>query len=484
MDSGKVRIKASYIIAFDGTRHRYVKDGELVYQGQDIIYVGKKYDGDVERTIDAAGKIISPGFISTHAHLAASPLDRSWVEDCGTPQFFFSGLYEVLTVRREAMDRDMYRACTEYSLAELLRGGTTTVVELDPLGADVIPPISALGNRIYFGQYYRSGRWYVSDGKQVHYEWLQDDGTRAMDEALEFIEAYDGACDGLVRGCLSPLQVDTCSEALLLRSQEMAQKLKVPLTIHASQSVLEFHEMLRRHGKTPIAWLRDIGFLQKNVILGHAIMIGGSSWTNYPPGDIDIMAASGCTVAHAPWVFARRGFVMESFNKYEQAGINMSLGTDTCPQNMIQAMRWAAVLSKMADRNTQLATAADVFNAATLGGARALGREDLGRLCAGAKADIVIFSNDTMNMVPLRDPVKNIVYNAEMEDVETVIVNGKTVVENGKVTGRDEKELNRKVREAGDQMWSRIPKHDWAHRSVDELVPPSFEYWEGVSSNE
>lgn len=327
MTAEKTKIKASYIIAFDGTRHRYLRDGELVYEGQDIIYAGKSYAGEVAKTIDAKGKIISPGFISTHAHLSESPIDRSFVEDAGKPQFYFSGLYE----------------------------------------------------------------------------------------------------------------------------------------------------MLKRHGKTPIAWLRDIGFLQDNVILGHAIIVGGTSWTNYPAGDLDIMAETGCSLAHAPWVFARRGIIMESFCKYQQAGINMTLGTDTCPQDMIQAMRWAAVPSKIVERNTKATTAADVFNAATLGAAEALGREDLGRLCAGAKADFVVFSGDSTNIVPLRDPVKNIVYSAETKDVEMVFINGKPVVEDGKVLGCDERMLNQKMQSAGEKLWSRISSHDWANRSTDELSPLSFD---------
>ncbi len=480
----KTMIKASYIIAFDGQKHRYLRDGELVFEGSDIIYVGKNFDGPVDKTIEARDKIVSPGFISTHAHLFESPMDRSFVEDRGNPQFYFSGLYEYLPVRGKAMDRNMCQVCLEYSLTELLRSGTTTVMEIGPFGEDALPLVPVYGNRVYYGQIYRSGKWYTPDGRQVLYEWSKDDGLEGMERAVEFIKKYDGACDGLVRGFLSPVQVDTCSEKLLSRSQEWAHKLGVPLQIHVSQSVIEFQEMLRRHGKTPIAWLDDIRFLQKNVILSHAIIIGGTSWANYPPGDLATMAQTGCSVAHAPWVFARRGIVMESFYKYKQAGINMTLGTDTCPQNMIQAMRWAAVISKVMERDTQSTTAADVFNAATLAGARALGRDDLGRLCAGAKADIVIFSGDSMNMVPLRDPVKNIVYNAENEDVETVIINGRTVVENGRVVGRDPRELNRRLQEAGDRLWPQLAAYDWANRSADELSPLTFDYWEEEGKKE
>src|SRR5438128_11766537 len=97
--------------------------------------------------------------------------------------------------------------------------------------------------------------------------------------------------------------------------------------------------MLQRHGKTPIAWLNDLGVLGENTVLGHAIIIGGSSWTNYPAGDVAIMADSGCSVAHAPGVFARRGVLMESFALYPKAGINLAAGTVTHPQAGLQAMR-------------------------------------------------------------------------------------------------------------------------------------------------
>ena len=82
-----------------------------------------------------------------------------------------------------------------------------------------------------------------------------------------------------------------------------------------------------------------------------------------------------------------------------------------------------------------------------------------------------------MNMVPLRDPVKNIVYNAETEDVDTVIINGRTVVEKGRVLGRDQRELNRRLQEAGERLWPQMAAYDWANRSADELSPLTFDSW-------
>jgi len=158
----------------------------------------------------------------------------------------------------------------------------------------------------------------------------------------------------------------------------------------------------------------------------------------------------------------------------------MTLGTDTTPQSMIEAMKFAAVISKIIDRQTEVATAADVFNAATLGGAKAIGRDDLGRITKGAKADLVIWEGHSIWMSPLRDPVKNIVYNAQAEDVKTVIVNGKMVLDNGVIVSvTDTTALASKLQDAGIRMWANMFKGDWAGREIDQLSPQSFPYWEG-----
>lgn len=471
-------IRASHVIAYQNGGHRHLKDGVVVWEDDKIVHVGPRFDGQVDETIDGTGKIVTPGLINTHSHLAGSPLDKSFIEDRGSRQFYLSGLFEYLPVRNGAQDEEADRACLAYSMTELLRTGTTTVMEIGHRAPEAVEETGKVGLRLYMGLGYRSGRWYTEDGKQAKWAWDEEAGKQGFQRAVRFIEEFDGQQNGRIKGFLSPMQVDTCTEELLRASKQAADAMGVPIALHTSQSVTEFNEMVRRHAKTPIEWLREIDFLGPNVLLGHAIILGGGSWANYAGDDIAIMAATGTNVSHCVWVFARRGIAMESFARYVARGVNMTLGTDTAPQSMIEALRWTAAVSKIVDRQTEIATAADVFNAATLGGAKALGREDLGRIAPGAKADLLIWEGESLFMTPLRDPIKNIVYSAQAEDLNSAIIDGEVRMRDRKVVGVDEAKLARDLQAAGERMWPAMAPYDWAKRSADQLSPLSFPAFE------
>jgi 5-methylthioadenosine/S-adenosylhomocysteine deaminase len=473
------RIDASHVIAYQDGGHRYLRDGVVVTDGSDIVHVGPagSWTEPVDETIDATGMVLTPGFVNTHAHLADSPLDKSFVEDMGRRQFYLSGLFEYLPVRSQAMDQEAANAGLAFSMAELLRTGTTTVMEIGFHGEEAVRQAGKAGMRLYMGLGYRSARWYTDDGKTVKYAWDEEAGLRGLERAVRFIEEHDGAQNGRIKGFLSPLQVDTCTADLLRKSRNAALSMGVPLALHTSQSVNEFLEMTQRHGLTPIEWLREIGFLGPEVILGHAIITAPGTWSNWSGDDIGILADTGTNVAHCVWVFARRGMAMESFPRSLARGVNMTLGTDTCPQSMIDGLRYTAVVSKLVDRQTEVATAADVFNAATLGGARALGRDDLGRVAPGAKADLLLWHGDSLFMTPLRDPVRNLVYSAAAEDLDTVLIDGEIRMRHREIPGVDLAALTRDLQAAGERMWANVDKGDWAGRSIDELAPQTFPAW-------
>lgn len=474
----RIRINARMLVAFQDGEHRLLENGCVVVEGNEVLHVGHDWDGTPDVELDASNRVLTPGFINTHAHLAGSPLDKSFIEDVGKRHWSMSGLVEMLPARSAAMDADAVEACVDYSMGELLRTGTTTIMEIGGVGDYTADAVEKAGLRAYIADGYRSGRWYTPDGKRVEYAWDEEAGERGFKAAIEFIERVDGRANGRIKGFLSPLQVDTSTENLLRKSREASDSMGVPLALHVSQSVFEFDEMTRRHGMTPIEWLDSIDFLSEWNILGHAIIIAGSSWAQYAGDDLKLLAENGASVAHCVWVFARRGIAMESFPEYVRRGVNMTLGTDTNPQSMIEALRWTAVLGKIMDRNTETVTGADVFDAATINAARMLHRDDLGRIAPGAKADILFWDAQSTFMSPLRDPIKNIVYNAQTEDLREVMIDGEWVVQENRPLRVDEPAAARALQFAGERMWSEMGSGDWANRGVDELSPPSLPRFE------
>ncbi len=470
----RTRIDAGIVIAHQRGSHAVLEDGVIVLEDDRIVHVGREADGPVDERLDLRDRLITPGFINTHTHLSGSPLDKSLLEDVGKRQFQFSALPDMLPARAAANDLPMMEACVDFSMVELLRTGTTTVMEIGSLGDYVADAAERAGLRAYVADSYRSGRWYSDDGRSVKYEWDEPKGMRDFERALALIERLRGRADGRIQGFLAPAQVDTCTEELLRASKQAAAELQVPLALHASQSVFEFDEMMRRHALTPLEWLDQLGFLGEWTILGHALMIAGHSWVQYPGDDLRLLAESGTAVAHCPWVFARRGVMMESFADYVAHGVTMTLGTDTSVQSMIEALRWAAVLGKLSKRQTDVATARDVFDAATIGGARLLHRADLGRLANGCKADLLAWDLGSIFMAPLRDPIRNLVYSAQAEDLVSVMVDGRWVMRERVVLNADERAVAARLQHEGERMWRQMHVGDWAGRSVDEMSPPTY----------
>src|ERR1051325_3311243 len=134
--SKRIAIRAGHVPAFDGRGHRLLRDGVVVIEGDHILAVGPRFGGHVDETVDARDRVVTPGLISTHAHIGGSPLDRSFIAERGNPQVWYSGLFEMLPVRSEAQDDEGGQACVDFSMPELLRGGVTTVMEIGGHGGD------------------------------------------------------------------------------------------------------------------------------------------------------------------------------------------------------------------------------------------------------------------------------------------------------------------------------------------------------------
>ena len=473
----KTLVHGGDVVAHADGGHRLLRGGALVFEDDRVTFVGRAFAGPVDRRIDASGKLVIPGLVNIHCHADVEAGGRL-IADVGRRDYFHTGFLNYYGARAGAKSlgpRQDPEVGGRFAMAEMLRNGCTTVVDIGVAAESHARIAGELGLRAYLSPAYKSADYVVDSAGRLSYEEHEAEGMAGLERAKDFIRKTAGAHGGRVQGMLFPYQVDTCSPALLRATRKAADELGVGIEIHAGQNLLEFHEILRRHTMTPVEYLADTGLLGPDAIVGHCIISTAHHLAALPAGrDLDILVRTGASVAHCPLVFARRGNALESFAKYRRAGINVGLGTDTYPRDLISEMRWASNLCKIVERDFTVATAADVFSAVTLGGARALRRDDLGRLAPGAKADIVLVDMRSFRMGPYRDPIKALVQCGTADDVDRVIVDGRTVVEDGRVVGLDEEALLAQAQAEAERLWSTVPEWHWQGLTAEQLSPQSF----------
>ena len=476
----KTLIQGGYVVGFNSTEHEIFKDGVVVFEGNRIEFAGKEYAQPVDEKIDARGCLVSPGFIDTHFHSGINASD--YILNDSTKTDFFAANY----LAHGGPTRDGAHAAhlkdvdvgQRFSLIHVLKSGVTTTFEIGGPGAEAqryVDMVDEVGIRCATGPSYKNVSFFHDRRGRLEYDWDDERGSKGLKAAVDFAKKFNGACNGRMTTMLFHGHVDSCTPALLKDTKRAAQEIGVGIQIHATINLFEFHTVMQRERCTPIELLHKLGFLAPDVSLSHCIFVSGHSWLAYPYGDdLKIIADSGASVAYSPLKYLKLGIVMESFDKYRQAGVNMGIGTDTYPKDIISDMRYAAIASRVADKSFISGHPRDVFNAITLGGAKMLGRDDLGRLQKGAKADITIVNLRDIAFGAVRDPIRSLMETAVSRDVRTVVVDGETLVDNGKYLRLNEEELLNRVQAKGEQIWDSVSKWHWTGKSIDEVVPPSF----------
>ncbi len=479
MEKINVIKNVSWIVAWDEARgsHRYLRHQDFAFKGNQIVQVGGLFEpsnagADIVE-IDGRGLMVMPGLIDIHSHPLSEPMGKGFGEDAGNPKLGMSGLYDLMPVY--GPDLAGMPICAEVAYAELLKSGVTTLVDLSIPYPGWLELLSASGLRGVVAPMHRSARWYTENGHEVKYDWAEDGGRSSFESALATIDRALEDPSGRLSAMVTPAQLDTCTPELLKDSLSAARERGLKLQIHASQSLVEFAEITHRHGMTPIEWLRSLGLLTPDTIVAHAIFIDSHSWVYWGEGgDFERLVESGAAVAHCPNVFLRHGMLLESFAKYRNAGIPLGIGTDTFPHNFLEEMRAAALNSRVVNRRVEGSTTKDVFEAATLGGAAVLGRDDIGRLAVGAKADFVTVDLSHPLMQPLRDPLRSLIFTAAERAVKDVYIDGHQVVRDGEVLTLDYASATEKINEIAAQAEAEVPEKHWTGMSAAEISPLSF----------
>jgi 5-methylthioadenosine/S-adenosylhomocysteine deaminase len=467
---------ADWVIAWDETaeRHVYRRGVDVVFADDRISFVGRNWPGAADRVIDGKDRLVLPGLIDIHSHPEHEPLYRGIREEHGVRNMHMTGLYE-RSQAFSAPDDEARAASAEFAYCELLLSGVTSLVDISPPWEGWAELFAKSGLRGFLAPGYASARWYLENDFELKFAWDEARGRDGFASALALIDKVARHPSARLSGVVSPMQIENCTAQLLRDSREAALQRGIPFTVHIAQSVNEVQEMIRRHGKTPVQWAHEIGILGPDTILGHALFLDTHSWIRWwTKTDLALIADAGSSVAHCPTPFARYGQILENFGDYLRAGVNMGLGTDTTPHNLVEEMRKAAVFARIAARDIKAVTTSDLLHAATVGGAKALMRDDLGRIAPNKKADLVLVDLTVPQMRPTRDPLRSFVYHAGDRAVRDVYVDGQQVVADGKVSTLDQNNAADRLAAAQRRMMERVPGRDYRGRSAEEISPLSL----------
>lgn len=493
-------IRGGWVVAHDGATHRLVKDAVVVVDDDQITEIVSEYRDRADEELDAPDCIVSPGFIDVHVHPGTWQTDRT-INDNGRRVFMGNSFLEHAlsspTGRRtpgdfrfEGDEADQARASDDvgalFTQIELLSNGITTFVDAGTRASYQrahARVADRLGMRAYLAPGYQSslkvGRPNGSIERDYDYENYR--GKQELVEAEEFIREYDGTQDGRIRGMLYPRETEFCNQEFFARTRQLADELRVPIQTHAAYSAADFYYCVDRFGMTPIELLEHWGVLGPDLTVAHTRWIAESNLTNWQDGrDLELLRDTRTSVTLGPIVSARRG-VGWDLQMYVDAGVNVSICNDTYPRDLIQNMRQGSYQTKQHRRSLFSAPAEMLYDCITVNPANSLGRDDLGRICPGAKADITIISTrprGSLRWGVVRDPIKSLLDTGMGDDVRTVLIDGKVAMRDRQIDGVDIDELLSNAQTEAEDFWDHLQEWDPLGRTAAEKCPWSFTPWE------
>lgn len=435
-----------YLLTLDEER-RILTDAAVVISGNTITAVGKSADLEAieaKETIDARHFVATPGFVSGHMHISYAHATRGIFPDDLGPAYLPNvfALQGVMTAEEE-------RLTSLLAITELLKYGTTMFVD----------PGSTKHIDTCLDAYRQAGCRIVTGTQVTDRENPLNVPVYETAEALEItretIARFDGELDGMVSAWAMPFSPDFASAELLVGTAQIARDMGTRTTLHHSYTSGSRSGWLDRTGRTPTAFLDQIGVLDERMLLAHALGITRE--------DVRIIAESGASVAMCPTAAAKGGSGMTRtalLPELLEAGVPVGLGTDAANNsNLIETMRsmyLAAILYKDGREDVSMIPAETAVELATITGAKALGMDDaIGSIEPGKRADLVLFDTRRPEWRTLFNPVNNLVYSADGRSVHTVIVDGRVVVRDHVPTFVDEWELIQEVQAFGSDMMTR-----------------------------
>jgi len=405
-----------------------IRQGLIAIKNGLIIYVGKEIEAPqfkADKIIDGSGKIAMPGLINCHTHIAMS-LFRSIAED----KELKTWLSEIIwPLESKLKPEDVYYGAL-LSCVEMIKSGTTCFSDMYFYEDMVAKAVVKTGLRCV-----------LSPGiLEAGHKLL---GKMLLREAIKIAKKYPRDSESRISVMLGPHALYSCSLQLLKEVGKEAENLNIGIHMHLAESEDDSAKIKNLYGKSEVELLNDIGFLKPNLLAAHCIYLSNQ--------DIALMAKHDVKAVYNPVSNMKLASGIPKIKDLLDAGLTVGLGTDGPASNnsldMFDTMKFAALLQKVKYRDPRVLPAKKVIEMATIDGARALGLSNIvGSLEINKRADVILIDAEKPHLTPMHDVYATLVYSARGSDVNTVIVDGKILMENRKMETLNEHEIMEKAK--------------------------------------
>ena len=433
-----ILIKNGTVVTMDA-RDSIVRGDVLVNNGRITEIGGAGHAADT--VIDATDCAVIPGFVQTHIHLCQT-LFRGAADDLALIDWLKQRVWPM----EAAHSAESIAASARLGIAELIKGGTTCALTMETVNhtAEVFKVIEETGFRATVG------KCMMDKGDEVP-DALQEQTASSIDESIALLETWHGKADGRIRYCFAPRFAISCTRELLEKVGALARRRGVMIHTHASENRTECEIVHEETGLRNIAYLDSVGLTGRHVALAHCVHLSID--------EIKTLKTTGTNVVHCPSSNLKLGSGIAPIAKLLEEGISVSLGADGAACNnrldMFTEMRTAALLQKVL-HGPEVLPANRVLRMGTIDGAKALGLDsDIGSLEIGKKADLSVVRLDRLHATPASNVVSSLVYSAEADDVDTVIIDGELVMNDGKLLTINETETIAMAKVEADKLMER-----------------------------
>jgi len=426
-------IKNVHIVTMDENDKELVSGCIAIENGR-IVYVGEQSDLpnslSPRKIIDGKGKLALPGFINTHTH-SAMTLFRGFSNDTRLSDWLSSiwPLEDMLT------SEDAYWL-SSLAIAEMIGEGITTFADMYMFMDKTAEAVELSGIRAALGRGLQ-GPDERSDMRLV--------------QAKALWRQWNGQADGRIKVMVAPHALYTCKPQYLERCVNLAHELNAMLHIHVAETSWEFDSCMEEYDQTPVQYLLEAGVFDLDTLAAHCVHITDE--------DMDIMLDRNVSVSYCPSSNMKLASGFAPVTDMLKMGITVALGTDSAASNnrlsMIKEMHLAALVNKAIAQDATAISAKQALKMATRHAAKALLWDDeIGILSEGMKADLILINMDSSRYFPKGDPATALVYAGSGRDVDTVLVDGKIIMENREIKTLDIE----RIRHEADKIWLRIIK--------------------------